>query len=231
MASMAATTFALGILCLGFRLARADIFNGPRIFLEKDQNISPHKDWLLVGRAPNNSETKLVFALKHSNVDALERALNAVSTPGSPLYGEFMSLESLSKMIMPSIDAQTVIITWLQASGVRVDDACHWTFAHEFLSCKVTCALASGLLDVDLSLFRHRHHRHISVIRAAGHYSLPDNVAAHVDFVGGLHRFPDLRGLDRTYNARRAQLNRTQPALAATPTTLRTMYKVRCWRS
>ncbi|NWI65170.1 TPP1 peptidase, partial [Todus mexicanus] len=76
-------------------------------------------------------------------------------------------------------------------------------------------------------------HRYVkgqaSVVRSPQPYSVPDDLAQHVDFVGGLHRFPaERRAVSRTWAPRDAELRRQRAGfhLGVTPSILRKRYNV-----
>lgn len=154
-------------------------------FLEYDQNVLMPHDWRDLGRVSADVELQLTFALKQQNVAELEDRLLKVSDPDSPLYGKHMSLEEVSALVRPSEVTQKVIYSWLQRHGIR---DCHTVLTQDFLQCSMSTEQAERLLPGS------RFHRYISdhgsVLRSSAPYSVPDDVHLHLDFVGGLHRFP-----------------------------------------
>jgi kumamolisin len=76
-----------------------------------------------VGAAPAGQSLPLIFPLK---IDAagLDRFANAVSTPGSANYGQYLSIAELSRRFGASASARIRVLRYLRASGatdVRID--------------------------------------------------------------------------------------------------------------
>lgn len=154
-------------------------------FLEYDQTVLVPHDWRDVGRVSAEEEVQLTFALKQQNVVELEDRLMKVSDPDSPLYGKHMSLEEVSRLVRPSDVTHKVVYSWLQSHGIR---NCVTVLTQDFVQCSMSVKQAENLLPGS------RFHRYISddvsVLRSSAPYSVPHDVHLHLDFVGGLHRFP-----------------------------------------
>ena len=69
-----------------------------------------------VGAAPAAQPLKLLFPLK-MDAGGLARFATAVSTPGSPLYGRFLSVAALSRRFGASSSARARVLRYLRASG------------------------------------------------------------------------------------------------------------------
>uniref|UniRef100_A0A674NNT0 Tripeptidyl peptidase I n=1 Tax=Takifugu rubripes TaxID=31033 RepID=A0A674NNT0_TAKRU len=180
------------------------------------------KDWTNVGRVDAKEELQLTFALKQQNVDLLERMLRVVSDPDSANYGKYLTLEDVGNLVRPSDLTQKVVRDWLQRSGVT---NCRTVRTQDFLECSMTAEVAEQVLPGS------RFHRYTrdgqSVVRSSAPYSVPDDVYQHLDFVGGLHRFPLKQQQDvRSYFKREQNNVKAKIHLGVTPSVLRARYNL-----
>ncbi|XP_063040536.1 tripeptidyl-peptidase 1 [Engraulis encrasicolus] len=167
-------TYAL--LCSSF------VWGGP---LEADQDTSIPEDWRLVGRADPADQVELTFALRQRNVEPMKALLGQISDPDSALYGKYMSFEDVARLIQPSKLTQKVVQRWLWSHGVQ---DCQTTMTQDFLQCVMTVEEAETLLPG--SRFNRYAREEQLLLRSDVQYSVHDDVSEHLDFVGGLHRFP-----------------------------------------
>lgn len=189
-------------------------------FLEYDQNVLVPDDWRDVGRVSADEELQLTFALKQQNVAELEDRLLKVSDPDSPLYGKHMSLEEVSRLVRPSEVTQKVVYSWLQSHGVS---DCLTVLTQDFLQCMMSTKQAERLLPGS------RFHRYTSdrgsVLKSSAPYSVPDYVHQHLDFVGGVHRFPP-KASDLTQASVHSHDKEAELHLGVTPSILRQRYNL-----
>ncbi|KAG9462833.1 hypothetical protein GDO78_023011 [Eleutherodactylus coqui] len=133
--------------------------------------------------------------------------------------GQFLSLEELRSLVRPSDETQRAVRTWLENHGVR---SCDRIVTGDFLQCQADARTAERLLPG--AQFVRYVNGDRSVIRSSSPYSLDPDVASHIDFVGGLHRFPQTRrSLRRT---RRAKEVTAEFHLGVTPSVLRQRYNL-----
>ncbi|XP_065192050.1 tripeptidyl-peptidase 1-like [Sycon ciliatum] len=196
---------------------------GARVRLEADQLLAKHHpDWRELGLAKPDDDHKLVFALRQSNLIELEEKLLAVSTPGSPQYGQFLSADQVDALVRPSRKSLHAVEGWLTRTDVSVSQSCKYTKAREFLECDVTVSQASQLLQV--SFYQYEMDGAIA-LRANNHYTVPAEVADHLDFVGGVHRLPHRQ--QRLANSTQYAIAKAHGVnLQAEPSSLRELYKV-----
>ncbi|XP_028994295.1 tripeptidyl-peptidase 1 [Betta splendens] len=186
-------------------------------YLEYDQDVLMPEDWTHVGRVQPTDELELTFALKQQNLDLLEMTLGLVSDPDSAHYGKHLSLEELSLLVRPSELTQKVVRHWLQSHGIT---SCLTVGTQDFLHCTMTADVAETLLPG--SRF-HRYSRDGQfLVRSSAPYSVHDDIHQHLDFVGGLHRFPP------TQQVLSKELQTPQPGvhLGVTPSVLRARYNL-----
>uniref|UniRef100_A0A4W6FQY7 Tripeptidyl-peptidase 1 n=1 Tax=Lates calcarifer TaxID=8187 RepID=A0A4W6FQY7_LATCA len=174
-------------------------------------------DWTRVGRVDPAEELELTFALKQQNVNLLEETLRWVSDPDSAQYGKYLTLEEVASLVRPSELTHKVVRHWLHSHGIT---NCLTVRTEDFLQCTMTAEVAEKLLPGS------RFNRYIrdgqSLVRSSAPYSVHDDVHQHLDFVGGLHRFPP-KGQD----LRKEQKSSKEGIhLGVTPVILRTRYNL-----
>merc|ERR1719262_2007598 len=77
--------------------------------------------WTLGSRAAEDDVITPIFMLRHekAKLAALEESLYAVSTPGSPEYGKYLTREEVAARLPPIEGAQESVLTWLKEHGVE----------------------------------------------------------------------------------------------------------------
>ncbi|RXM93758.1 Tripeptidyl-peptidase 1 [Acipenser ruthenus] len=134
--------------------------------------------------------------------------------------GKHLSLEQLSSMVQPSELTQKVVRRWLESHGVQ---DCQSVETQDFLQCAMPARVAEKLLPgCEFSRYVNGHQ---SLVRSPVPYGLPDEMSEHLDFVGGVHRFPDSKvALRRTWangKKRKAEFH-----LGVSPSILRQRYNL-----
>ncbi|XP_030639575.1 tripeptidyl-peptidase 1 [Chanos chanos] len=198
------------VICSGFAHAA---------YLEADQDTTVPEDWVHAGRVSPVEEVELTFALKQQNVERLRELLQQVSDPDSDQYGKYLTLEEVTSLVRPSDLTQKAILLWLNSHGVT---NCHTVLTQDFLQCLMPVQVAEMLLPG--SEF-HRYTRgDRSLIRSASPYAVHNDVSQHLDFVGGVHRFPPKSEVGKSWSGRR----QTSPGfhLGVTPAVLRSRYNL-----
>ncbi|XP_034015370.1 tripeptidyl-peptidase 1 [Thalassophryne amazonica] len=187
-------------------------------YLEQDQDILIPKDWTHLGRVAPTEKLELIFALKQQNIHLLEETLRLVSDPDSAQYGKHLSLKQVASLVRPSALTQKVVHGWLQSHRVT---NCLTVRTQDFLQCTMTAEVAEKLLPG--SSFQRYVRDDQFLVRSSSPYSVHDDVHQHIDFVGGLHRFPP-KGSNDTSDRK----NKTMESwhLGVTPSILRTRYNL-----
>ncbi|CAK6956971.1 tripeptidyl-peptidase 1 isoform X2 [Scomber scombrus] len=191
-------------------------------YLENNQDVLKPEGWTHVGQVDPTEELELTFALKQQNVHLLEERLRLVSDPDSAQYGKYLHLEEVASLVHPSELTQKVVHHWLQSHGIK---NCQTVHTQDFLQCTMTAEVAETLLSG--SKF-HRYTRDgQSVVRSSAPYSVHDDIHQHLDFVGGLHRFPP-KGLDpnKASSDRKQKQSKVGIHLGVTPAILRARYNL-----
>ena len=85
--------------------------------------------WTQNGLVPAATPLRFRLAIKQENAFEFEQHVIDISTPGHVKYGQHMSHTELKRMLRPSEDASTAILTWLNAEGVSassIEDDGDW---------------------------------------------------------------------------------------------------------
>jgi len=161
--------------------------------LEEDQDLTywQQEGWVKLHRVEPESSVHLTFALKQENVDDLEELLLKVSDPDSPSYGKYLSVDQITNLISPTKETVDIVKVWLKNNGVNLDH-CDITLNKDFLLCAIPRKTAEKVLLG--SVFHYYKHDKLSshVIRSDSRYYIPTFISQYLDFVGGVHRFPNV---------------------------------------
>jgi len=196
--------FCFIALCYGSKLITKEI----------DHPISIPKDWIKKDRAHPEAIVKLTFAIKQQNLEKLEEILLKVSDTSNPEYGKYLTQEELISLVSPKQNIVQKIERWLQKQGIK---DIHLTRGREFLSVKVPIKIAEKLLKTEYFNFFNKITGH-NLLRSLGPYYLPEDIANHIDFVGGVIRFPKL-----TSYTQRKQIKKN---VDITPTTIKDLFNI-----
>lgn len=187
---------------------------------EPDQQLRIPDAWRSLGRVDPSETLSLTFALRQQNVARLAALVEEVSTPGSPAYGKFLSLDEVRALVAPSPRTVGALHKWLQSHDVQ---DCHEVGTRDFLRCLMPASTAEHLLPG--AQFHRFGKGELRVIRSPQRYTLSEEMAEHLDFVGGLHRFPSER---TPVNRAWATKKRVRAAfhLGVTPAVIRKRYNL-----
>ncbi|XP_043930201.1 tripeptidyl-peptidase 1 [Protopterus annectens] len=155
------------------------------VYLEPDQNVRIPTGWTHLGRVDATDEILLTFALKQQNVDKLKTIVDQVSDPDSSRYGKYLSLSELASLVQPSKQTIQTVQTWLSNHGVKT---CWTVHTKDFLQCSLQARVAEKLLPG--SEFNRYIKGTQTLVRSPVPYGIYEELAEHIDFVGGVHRFP-----------------------------------------
>ncbi|XP_055453407.1 tripeptidyl-peptidase 1 [Psammomys obesus] len=188
---------------------------------EPDQRWMLPPGWVSLGRVDPEEELSLTFALKQQNLEKLSELVQAVSDPSSPRYGKYLTLKDVAELVQPSQLTLRTVQKWLSAAGAR---DCNSVITQDFLTCWLS------VWQAELLLPGAEFHRYVGgpaethVVRSPHPYQLPQALASHVDFVGGLHRFPPTSSLRQRPEPRGVESVGLH--LGVTPSVLRQRYNL-----
>ncbi|NWW97334.1 TPP1 peptidase, partial [Caloenas nicobarica] len=183
--------------------------------------------WAHTGRVSPGHPVQLTLALRQRGTAHLAQLVDAVSDPRSPRYGQHLSLQQLRDLVQPSSATLMTVLKWLQGHGV---ENCSSVTTLDFLECRMPASTAERLLPGA------EFHRYVkgqrSLVRSPLPYAVPEELAEHIDFVGGLHRFPaERKVISRAWAKKEAELGQHSRGRAAfhlgvTPSIIRKRYNM-----
>jgi len=139
-----------------------------------------------VGKPSSGAEAmEVTFAIKQTNLDALERKLKMASTPGSPEYGNYMTFEEMSKIAYGRPESVDAVLRALATVGIDFDEV-HFTPAKEYATVKMTVSAVEQLFAAEMLVYERDSKR---IVRSKK-FTLPKSLSDHVDFVSGVDSFP-----------------------------------------
>lgn len=195
-------------------VARSAAAPTARAALESDVQIQDFQaGWTMGAKADPNHLLQMTFAIKQQNLDRLTHKLLEVSDPTSPKYGQHLSKDEVDKLVAPTTEAITAVKNFIASHGVL--NTCQFSGSAS-LVCVVPVSVAEEMLSVEYRIFKHAT-TDVSVVRASTHYSVPADLAQHLDLVSPTNRMPVIR---------QRIANFTAPLRTNTPSSLRELYDV-----
>lgn len=152
-----------------------------KILMEQNAKISPH--WLQESQPTPDGKIELTFAVKLNNVERLEGELMRVSSPSSSDYGKLLSYNEMTQLTAPKADSLLAVTSFLKDAGIT-----DFQTTPGFVRTVVNIKTAETLLSAKYMMYKSAK-TSVRALRCT-EYSLPENVAAHVDFVSPTVNFP-----------------------------------------
>ncbi|KAK0214443.1 family S53 protease-like protein [Armillaria fumosa] len=91
---------------------------GPRVMSSYERRDAAPNDFVGVGAADPKAILNFRIGLVPKDTAGLEKALYAVSEPGSDLYGQHLSFEEVKSFSAPTPEAATAVTAWLSENGI-----------------------------------------------------------------------------------------------------------------
>ncbi|KAJ7457652.1 peptidase S8/S53 domain-containing protein [Mycena galericulata] len=104
------------------------------------------------GPAPSSATINLRIGLFSNNFPGLEATLFAVSTPGSALYGQHLTLEEAKAFMEPTAESLSAVNAWLDANDLTATVTSPYG---EWLTVQVPVSKANEMLDANFETFTH----------------------------------------------------------------------------
>ncbi|KAI9642590.1 vesicle formation at the endoplasmic reticulum [Ciborinia camelliae] len=126
------------------------------------------------GETDSTAAITLTVGLAMQNLDQLEAKLLAVSTPGSAEYGNHLDVDEANALFAPSANSSEAVTSWLKRAGAQdiVSDGSTVTF-------QSTIENANSLLNAKFQTYVRNG---LSKVRTT-EYSVPDDIAEHIDLI------------------------------------------------
>ncbi|KAK4176196.1 peptidase S8/S53 domain-containing protein [Triangularia setosa] len=141
------------------------------------------RGWEAVRQASPDETVSLRIALKQQQAEALEQAVLEISTPGDPKYGRHLTRDELRSYTAPSKSATLAVTRWLEDHSIQSAVA-----DNDWVSFSTSVENASHLLKTDFAWYLNAENDSELKLRTLA-YSVPDEVAAHIDLVQPTTRF------------------------------------------
>lgn len=111
-----------------------------------------------------------------------------MSTPSHPSYGQhFQSHDEMKRMLLPSQEAVSTVLAWLKAAGIdSIEEDADW------IKVQTTVSVANELLDTKFKWYVSDETKQRRVLRTL-EYSVPEDVAQHINLVQPTTRFGHIR--------------------------------------
>jgi tripeptidyl-peptidase-1 len=138
---------------------------------------------------------KLQIALQQGDAAGFEQAVLEMSTPSNPKYGQhFQDHDEMKRMLLPSDDSVSQVSAWLEDAGVgNVKRDADW------ITVKTTVGVANKMLDTRFSWYISDEAKPKKILRTL-EYSVPDDVAQHINLVQPTTRFAAIHANHETAN-------------------------------
>lgn len=144
------------------------------------------KGWEISGPTPRGQTIELHFAVKQRNVGLLHDKLMQVSMPSSPEYGKHLSNREVHELIAPERAHLEAVLSFLKEHGAKLE-----TDNADIISAIVPVETAEAMLNTNFMTLTHKSGEKVQ--RTPGGYTLPESVAAAVDFVSPTVHVPGVR--------------------------------------
>eukprot|EP00933_Yihiella_yeosuensis_P058104 TRINITY_DN5832_c0_g2_i1.p1 TRINITY_DN5832_c0_g2~~TRINITY_DN5832_c0_g2_i1.p1 ORF type:complete len:607 (+),score=132.36 TRINITY_DN5832_c0_g2_i1:73-1821(+) len=206
-------------LLLAVLAAAADVPTSTKVLMENGHRPISH-GWALKGKPHPEERLQLTFAVKQQGLHDLKEALFRVSDPDSPDYGKHLSNEEIQKLTAPDEKHLKVVREFILSHGAVPEAA---TPNSDFITAEVSVALAEKMLATEYFRFSHES-SDLKVSRTVEGYSLPQDVAAALDFVSPTTHLPSVRAKPKQTDT--PKLSEPHWGSWNTPTALRQLYNV-----
>jgi len=139
-------------------------------------------------RASHSLNHTLVFIRKQKNIDILEKALQDVSNPRSPRYGNYWSREQIGAMTANPA-ATATIQTFLMSHDIHIEE---YTVYEDYLTASAPIRVWEDILDTEFFELHYAPRREMPIVRCL-QYTLPQELEGHVESIFNTVQIPDLK--------------------------------------
>ena len=147
--------------------------------------------WAIGNRCTDADELSIDILLRH-NEGRLERAEEALflrSDPTSPLYGEYLGQEAITKLFEMKSEASAVV-EWLQGKGLAAAVGSH---GDSVTLSAVPCPAVESLFGTPIHHYTHPKQGDRTILRARAALTMPAGLSHLVATVAPLARLPSVR--------------------------------------
>ncbi|KAJ7119026.1 family S53 protease [Mycena epipterygia] len=179
---MGAAGFFLAAV-IGFAYVKGEFLTGEFVLHER-RAVAP-AGFTSSGAAPGDAVLNLRINIAQNDLPGLEAAINAVSSPSNPWYGQWLAKEEVESFSRPSETTVAAIMKWLADNGLN-----HTSLAVDWIAINVSVAQANRMFDADFSVFTHSESgkQYVRTLQ----YSIPASLDGHVRLITPATSFPQL---------------------------------------
>ena len=141
------------------------------------ESLLPRPTLTKLRKSPALQEHDVVIAIHQPNIDLIEETLLARSTPGSPMYQQWLSFDEVGDFIRNDA-AVSAVEQWLQENGAKVT----WkTVRSEYIKAVAPLSIWEQMLDTQFYEWEDTSDpRRAQSYHLAEHYSIPHNLHQHI---------------------------------------------------
>jgi len=131
--------------------------------------------WSAAAAPAEGTLLTLQVALTQQNIDQLESRLQAVSTPGTATYGQYLDIDEVNALFAPTSENVAAVESWLESYGIQ-----DYTEQSGSITFTANVSTANSLLGTEFTTYTDS--TGASKIRTT-EYSIPESLVGAVDFV------------------------------------------------
>ena len=143
----------------------------------KTEVMIPRSDFAKKERCSGNIIHQAMIAIHQPRIKELEAEVLARSTPGNPLYQQWMTFDEVSAYKRNEVGSNAVI-EWLQQNNVQIDSM---TRNREYITVSTTIANWEALLSTSFHMYEDLkpEYNHRQIPRAST-YTIPSSLSTHI---------------------------------------------------
>ncbi|KAF7986028.1 hypothetical protein HWV62_41378 [Athelia sp. TMB] len=147
----------------------------PTGWVVQESRQSTPQGYVHLSAAPDDRILSMRINLAQRNLPGLESALEAVSSPSSPTFRQWLSTEQITSYAKPLDKTTNAVAHWLASNNVNYT---YTTAARDWISLEVPVNTASKMFNTNFSIFSHTASGQ-TIVRTL-EYSLPAAVQDHI---------------------------------------------------
>lgn len=137
--------------------------------------------WSKHKRMPRDEAIDIHIALAQRNNRLGEHLLMQVSDPQSPNYGRHWSSQQITEIFSPSNATVEATVSWITTTLGIDKDRLSLSAGNGWLNFRTTVVEAEALFETEYWIYEHGSRAQFAA--GADHYSVPENLQGHIDFV------------------------------------------------
>jgi subtilase family serine protease len=185
------------------------------------ENMIPRPNFVKIGVPDQNLMHTVTFAVRQNNLDYLRNQLSERSTPGSPMFQQWFSLDEVRSLTMNN-EATNKVLEWLLQRGAKIT----WSSKYgEYIRASAPISVWESAMSTKFFTFHdsQSHPMGPRIVHRAEQYSLPEELAAHVHAVFGTCQSPPLT---HRSSILQAQSRKKAQSSSVTPSFLSQYYSI-----